>query len=361
MTLACKCATASKSSCGIWQSRDTRAAELIRWCADCRTEASSLAISNTLLQALPHGLRLDVALLHPVIVTSRLIAHSRLDSAVEGSAATDALSSAVSEQIVRCADAARQSGNPGLAGRLLQHHSHASAATGAQKRSPLRLDVARAEVAWAEASLEAGRLEAAEQLAAGLRAASAASDAGSSAREVRARGWLLLHSWLPELEAAPSVVDRLLSEFCLSIPASDVAAESHEQHEQLAALDDLQLTPAQRMSALCLRAAIASDEHSSQAWRALGIWLSGIIEASSNSGDGAGAGHAPASEAADLSSRDARCMALLAYCRSLRAAGLSQVWSEGNFGILSFDDCVLSCQTYSDTFGSTNEVGVSSA
>jgi len=276
-----------------------------------------------LLQNLPHGLQLDVGLLQPLLATNRLLAHSSSNAAAAGSAAATAVSSATEEQIVGCAEAARRSNNLGLAARLLQFQSSDTTETGPFRQVPLRLRIAEAEVAWAESPHAASRLAAAEQLAASLKAATVESAGGILTSKLRARGWLLLHSWVSGLGLPPLLVNELLSVFSASLATSADAVQSQELFKQLDALDNLQLTPVQRASAACLRAAVSSDEHSSEAWRALGVWLSDVLQThSASAGDTV---DAPSSESVNSSSQDARGMAFVAYCRSLQAAGLSQV------------------------------------
>ena len=275
-----------------------------------------------LLQDLPYGFQLDVALLQPVLVINRLLERSNSDAEVASSAGATALSSATSEQIVNCVEAARRSGNLGLAARLLQHQNNDTAEAGQPRHVPLRLRIAEAEVAWAESPHAVGRLAIAEQLAASLKAATDESADGIPPSKLRARGWLLLHSWLSGLGLPQLLVNELLSVSFASLTTSEDAVHPEGLLKQLAASDSLQLTPMQRVSAACLRAAVSSDEHSSKAWRALGVWLSDFLQTQSSSA--VYAGDAPSSKAAGPASQDARGMAFVAYCRSLRAAGLSQ-------------------------------------
>ena len=281
------------------------------------------AVTDALGQNLPHGLQLDVALLQPLLVTSRLLGHSSSNAAAAGSAAVTAFSIAAEEQVVACAEAARRSNNLGLAARLLQFQSSYSAEAGTLRHVPLSLRIAQAEVAWAESPHAAGRLAAAEQLAASLKAATVQSAEGVPTSKLRARGWLLLHSWLLRLDLPPLIVNELLSVSFASLTTPGDAVHPEGVLEQLAALDSLQLTAVQRASAACLRAGVSSDKHSSEAWRALGVWLSDFLQTQSS--NALNAGDAASSEAAGPASPDARRMAFLAYCRSLRAAGLSQV------------------------------------
>ena len=288
-------------------------------CADLRSATPIVVISDALLQGLPEGLGLDVALLQPVLLSKSLLARHNTDAANMGAAVASASSSAAVELFATAAAAARHSGNVAFASRLLQQAS----AEDASGLEALRIRIAAGELSWAESPLATGRLEVLKQLAASLNAATAGPAEGSPTGGLRARGWMLLHSWLSELEPASQQLGDVLS-MSSPTPATsgeDLVAGGHRK--QLALLDTMELTPGQRASAVCLRAAIAAHEDSSEAWRALGVWLSDCMAASSLGA--ADAGDAQANGAADRDSWDARGLALLAYCQSLRAAGLSKV------------------------------------
>jgi len=293
-------------------------------------------------QYLPHGLQLDVGLLQPLLVTNRLLAQSSSNAAGPSSATANAVSSATEEQIIGCAEAARCSNNLGLAARLLQRQSNDTAEAGQPRHVPLRLRIAEAAVAWTESPHAVGRLAAAEQLAASLKAATVEPADGIPVSKLRARGWLLLHSWLSGLGLPPLLANELLGVFSASLATSADAVQSQELVKQLAPLDNMQLTPVHRASAACLRAAVSSDEHSSEAWRALGVWLSGFLQTHSPSAPDAG--DAPSNDVADPASKAARGMAFAAYCRSLRAAGLSQVWLDAICSVRC-GACIPTCFT----------------
>ena len=278
---------------------------------------------DSLLEDLPESLGLDVGLLRPVLAAEHLLARRDVDASADSTEDALPRGSVMDRLLLQAAAAARRGGNLALTARLLLQQCRDAAAPDSASDAPLGMAnrVEHAELVWAESPLPAGRLEAAKLLLDSLRLTdAAASEAETISGQLKARAWLLLQSWLSELHGAQHDQDDPL----VMLPTDNVIAAHgvNGRLDRLAVLDHLQLSSAQRDMAVCLRSAVAADEHSAEAWRALGLWLGGITAAAvgvENPTDVAVIG------GGDGVRGQARGAALFAFCQSLRAAGRSQV------------------------------------
>ena len=284
----------------------------------CRSNHHLAGMSDALLDDLPEGLGIDIALFQPVLAASRMLVKPDVDAAAT-STEGDASCGGVTEQLLlQCAAAARRRGNLALTARLLQQCRDLTApdeAAGLAKR------IEQAELVWAESPLPEGRLQAAKLLSDRLRLPIAgASEASASGDQLKARGWLLFHSWLVELNAARH--EQAENSSIFPADAFDRAHGLIGHFDQLSVLEQMQLSAAERDAAFCLQSAVAADENSAGAWRALGAYLHGTTAAPAGTEEQA---DAAVGARADRTGRQARGTALFAFCQSLRAAGLSQV------------------------------------
>jgi hypothetical protein len=255
-----------------------------------------------------------------VLAAERLLASSDVDASADSTEDAVPRGGVMDQLLLQAAAAARRRGNLALTARLLQQCRDAAAPNSTSAvRVLLATHIEQAKLAWAESQLPAGRLEAAKLLGDSLCSADGAAVAETTSGQLKARAWLLLHSWLSELHAARHEHDDLFG----MLPA-DTFCPAHRLNgrlDRLAVLDQLQLSDAQRDMAVCLRSAVAEDEHSAEAWRALGVWLSAITAAAAGT-ESAGLA---VTEGAERVRVQARGAALFAFCQSLRSAGLSQV------------------------------------
>lgn len=286
------------------------------------------------LETALHGVS-DTALWQPFIDTARLLVQKGGNkTSSPGNSPPQPAFSLPMDLLIWVATAAQQSGNLGLAERLIQECSHiadlgesaeSAAGEGAVAGTGLRLAVHKAELCWAQGTVandgDALKSGAVRDLLSSLTKYEAGLTSGQERQHgvLRAKAWLQLHRWLPHTPGLTSSVSHALASpvsLSLEQPMDDalMSAAYNALHSILplgAGLAAMNPSSSEA-SGGCIRAAVRSDPTNAEAWRSLGDWLynaQASITGPAGSGDALG-GNALGQHALGQH-------ALAAYCKGL--------------------------------------------
>lgn len=309
---------------------------MLRW--GCRGSESLQSIMDlpgiVSLNTALHGVS-DTALWQPLIDTARLLVQKGGNkTSLPGISPPQPAISLPMDLLIWVAAAARQSGNLGLAERLIQECSRiadleesavSAAGEGVVAGTGLRLAVHKAELCWAQGTVandgDALKSGAVRDLLSSLTKYEAGLTSGQDRQHgvLRAKAWLQLHRWLPHTPGLTSSVSQALASpvsLSLERPTDDAAVGAAHNALHSSLLLGAGLTgrnpSTSEASGGCIRAAVRSDPTNAEAWRCLGDWLynaQATIIGPAESGDALGG--------SALGQRALGQHALAAYCKGL--------------------------------------------